>query len=347
MARKQSVTSMQDVAKLVGLSRATVSDVINNRWREKGITQQTHDRVLEVIREHKFRPNAVARSLAAGRTFTIGVQLPSSYYEHWNRVHGSLDQALRRHGYHMVLANASLFHHDEEDEIRRLCDRQVDGLILSPERGVELGSVFQWIENQSIPFVFLGDAPLPGHYSVLDDNAGQSCLAVEHLIGLGHSRIAFMLGSSKTGGERARRRSYLETMRRHGLPIRRDYLGSGHHDPQRARREMDRILGVPNPPTAVYCAADTMALGAIDAAKARGLRVPDDLAVVGHADDIPFIEHHRTPLTTIRQPREQLAELSAKMLLDLIEGRKPKENYVELPGELIVRDSCGGARREG
>lgn len=346
MTRNKSVTSMQDVANLVGLSRATVSDVINNRWKEKGITQHTHDRVLEVIRKHKFRPNAVARSLAAGRTFTVGVQLPSSYYEHWNRVQGSLDHALRQHGYHMVLASASLFHHDEEDEIRRLCDRQVDGLILSPERGVELSSLFQWIKNQNIPFVFLGDAPLPGHYSVLDDNAGQASMAVEHLIGLGHTQIAFMLGSSRTGGERARRRSYLETMRRHGLPIRRDYMGSGNHDQECSRREMDRILGVPNPPTAVYCAADTMALGVIDAATNRGLRVPDDLAVVGHADDIPFIEHHRTPLTTVRQPRQHLAELSARMLLDLIEGRTPKESYIELPGELIVRNSCGSTRRE-
>jgi len=347
MVRKRKVTSMQAVAKLVGLSRATVSDVINDRWREKGITRQTRDRVQEAIRKYNFRPNALARSLAAGKTFTIGVQLPCSYYEHWSGIHGFLDSALRRRGYHMALASASLFHHDEEDEIRRLCDRQVDGLILSPEHGSKLHSLFKWIQNRGIPFVFVGDAPLPGHFSVVDDNLGQARTAVEHLIRLGHKRIAFLHGSSRTGGERERRRSYLETLREYGLPIRRDYLAWGKHDFDRSRRMMERMLAIHEPPTAVYCAADTMALGAIDAAIARGLHVPDDLAIVGHADDIPFISQHRVPLTTIRQPRQQLAEYSAEMLLDLIEGRTPAHSYIQLPGELVIRNSCGALNSTG
>jgi len=342
MASKRKVTSMQAVANLAGLSRATVSDVINNRWREKGITRQTHDRVQQVIKKYNFRPNAIARSLAAGKTFTIGVQLPSSYYEHWSSILGFLDSALRRQGYHMTLASASLFHHHEEDEIRRLCDRQVDGLILSPERGSKLQGLYKWIKQRAIPFVFLGDAPLKGHYSVVDDNKGQSRLAIEHLIRLGHTRIAYLHGSSRTSGERLRRRSYLETLREHGLPIHRHYMGWGNHEFDRSKRVMEQMLELPTPPTAIYCAADTIALGAIEAAMGKGLRVPEDLAVVGHADDIPFISQHRVPLTTIRQPRQQLAEYSAQMLLDLIEDRTPAQSYIELPGELVIRQSCGG-----
>lgn len=341
MNRRRKVRSMQDVADLVGLSRATVSDVINERWREKGITQKTHDRVLKVIREHHFRPNAVARSLAAGRTYSIGVQLPSSLYEHWTRLQAYLDAYLRSRGYHIVLASPSMFHHNEADEIRRLCERQVDGLILSPEHGSQLHSLYDWLKMRGIPFVFVGDAPLKDHYSVLDDDTGQTRMAVEHLIGLGHRRIAFLHGSSRTGGQRARRRSYMQTLKDHGLPLRREYIAVGNHSFERSRQVMQRMLKAEPPPTAVYCAADTMALGAVAAAESMGIAVPQRLAVVGHADDIPFIEQHRVPLTTIRQPRQQLAEEAGAMLLKLINEDMPDAAQISLPGELIVRRSCG------
>lgn len=336
---------MQKIATLAGLSRATVSDVINNRWQEKGITQKTHDKVLQVIRKYNYRPNTLARSLAAGKTHTIGVQLPSSKWEHWAGIHAYLDRAFRRKGYHMAMASASWFHHHEEEEIRWLCDRQVDGLILSPERGSSLHPLFQWITDRGIPFVFVGDAPLPGHYSVVDDNISQSRMAIEHFIKLGHTRIGYLHSSSRTSGERERRRGYLQTLLDHGLPVRKEYLGFGTYDFDVARQSMRRLMEQKHPPTAVYCAADVIALGAIDMAIAMGLRIPDDVAIIGHADDIPFIEQHRVPLTTVRQPRQELSERSAGMLLDLIEGRTPADTYVRLPGELVIRNSCGARKQ--
>jgi LacI family transcriptional regulator len=343
MDGSRKLRSMKDVADLVGLSRATVSDVINDRWREKGITQKTRDRVMEVIREHHFRPNAVARSLAAGRTYSIGLQLPSSLYEHWTRLQGYIDAFLRRRGFHVVLASATHFHQNEADEIRRLCERQVDGLILSPARGSQLHDLYDWLKRQAIPFVFVGDAPLKDHYSVTDDNVGQARMAVEHLIGLGHRDIAFLHGTSQTVGQRARRRSYVQTLKDHDLPIRRAHIAVGGHDFERSRRVVRRMLQSDAPPTAIYCAADTMALGAVAAAESLGIDVPQRFAIVGHADDIPFIEQHRVPLTTIRQPRQQLAEQAGAMLLQLIDGTTPETKYVEIQGELIVRTSCGGA----
>ncbi|MCC6423300.1 MAG: LacI family DNA-binding transcriptional regulator [Phycisphaerales bacterium] len=336
---------MHAVAKLAGLSRTTVSDVVNNRWREKGITRHTYDRVQKLIAKYNYRPNMLARSLAAGKTYTIGVQLPSSMYEHWNAVHKNLDAAFRRHGYHLALASASWFHDAEEDEIRRLCDRQVDGLILSPQNGMRLHSLFKWIQQRGIPFVFIGSVSLPHYFAVVDDNSSNARLAVEHLIRLGHERIAYLHSTSRTLGERERRRGYLQTLRDHGLRVHREYLGWGYHDFDQSRQAMLRMLDLSEPPTAIYCGADTMALGVIDAILARGMRVPDDVAVVGQADDIAFISQYRVPLTTIRQPRQQLAENAVRMLLDLIEGRTPAQSLIRLPGELIIRDSCGGLKQ--
>lgn len=343
----EKVTTMQAIAKLAGLSRGTVSDVINDRWRQKGITRKTFDRVQKIIELHHYSPNNVARSLANGKTHNIGVQLPSSLYEHWTNVQNYLELALRRQGYYITLASASCFHHDECDEIRRLCHRQVDGLILSPERGYVLHPLFDWMKRRGMPFVFLGDTPYPGHYSVTDDNISQVRLAIDHLVSLGHRRIGYLHGASSTVGERERRRGYLEAMKANDLPIHTHYVRRATYLIDQAAEAMYKLMDQPNPPTAVYCAADTTALGAIEGAMARGLSVPHDVAIVGHADDIPFIRRHAVPLTTVRQARQQLAERSVEMLLDLINGQKPKDVIVRLKGQLIVRDSCGvklGAR---
>lgn len=345
MTSETPVTSMEQVARLAGISRAVVSDVINDRWRKKGISQQTHDRIRSLIEKHNFRPNALARSLAAGKTFTVGVQLPSSFYEHWTAVQGFLDGAFRKRGYHMSMATPTVFHGKEEEEIRHLCERQVDGLILSPTHGSRMLPLFKWVKDRNIPFVFIGDNPVAGHYGVVDDNKGQARMAIEHLIRLGHKRIAYIHSSSGSSGERERRRGYLETLRDYDLPILKDYLKFGHYTYEVSAAVIRKMLALPEPPTAVYCAADAMALGVLGECRKLNVRVPEDLAVVGHADDIPFITEHRVPLTTIRQPRQHLAEFAAWMLLDLIEGRTPVQSNIRLPGELVVRESCGARLR--
>lgn len=331
---------MNELAELVGLSRTTVSDVIHDRWRQKGISQKTYDRVMEAVRKSNFRPNSVARSLVSGKTRTLGVHLPTFLYDHWTSVIQHLDMAARTRGYHLLLSMPGTWQ-EEQEEIRRLCDQRVDGLILSPSFIRRIKPLAEWIQSEQIPFVFLGNTLGPGYYSVIDDGRSQAKLAVEHLIRLGHRRIAYIHGSSSSFGETERRRGYLQTLAQHGIALNRQYVRVAHYDVNEAKRAIQQMLRLPQPPTAVYCAGDTMALGAIAGAHALGVNVPTELAVVGHGDEVPFSEFQKVPLTSVRQSRQHLAELAVWMTLDLIDGRMPVQSQIRLPGELIVRASCG------
>jgi len=332
--------SMEQVAKLAGTSRATVSYVLRNRWHEKGITDQTRKRIISVAQKHGYRPNNLARSLVSGKTQIIGVQFPSFLYDHWSSILTQLEIESRQRGYRLLLSMPATYE-DESDQIEMLLEHRVDGLILAPRRSRRLWRIYQFLEQEKKPFVFLGNSPGEHYFSVVDDNAGQAAMAVNHLIGLGHRRIAQLMGSPKSRGAIERYFGYRRALAGAGIPFCREYLRRGELTIESSHQQTTKLLELSHPPTAIYCIADVMAIGAIESIESAGLRVPEDIAVIGHADDLPFSSFHRVPLTTVRQPRRQLAEQSMKMLFEIMEGKAPATKYMQLPGELIVRQSCG------
>jgi LacI family repressor for deo operon, udp, cdd, tsx, nupC, and nupG len=189
--------------------------------------------------------------------------------------------------------------------------------------------------------VFLGNPLREEDYLVIDDNISQATLAVEHLIALGHKRIAHIAGPEGHLNAENRRTGYFQTMEKHGLPTPPEYTGVGDFGVDPSCKIMKSFLELPHPPTAVYCANDPMAVGALKAIEESGLNVPGDISLVGHGDDIPFSWLNRIPLTTIHQPAEETAHHAIKILIDLIEGRTVETRKVELPGKLIVRNSSG------
>ena len=337
--------TMNQVAKVVGMSRATVSDVVRDRWREKGITVATYERVQKVLKETGYMPNHLAQSMVKGKTSTLGVQVPVIMGKYWPSVIKELDSAARVEGYRLILA-APADYRNEKDEIIRLCQYQVDGLLISPKVESEVSKVCRALSMQNKPFVFIGDETETGYYSVLDDNFQQASLAVEHLIGLGHRKIAHISGSQGGTTGRERMQGYLNTMVQNGLAVYEDYVIAGNYSIDGAKSAMKKLLGHTDKPTAVYCASDNMALGAMKVILDAGLRIPQDIAIVGHGDDLFYEECYQVALTTIGQPISELAHKAVETLARLISGDEVKQRTVKLPGKLIVRDSCGASRNK-
>ncbi len=335
-----SVT-LQQVAKQAGTSPATVSDVLRDRWKQKGISQQTRNRILEVVKRLNYQPNQVARSLARRRTQIIGIQLSSFQYDYFLTLIQSFHFFARQHGYQVLLGAPAVWQ-DETDELIRLYGHQVDGLILRGRDPGRLGRSLEQFRSKKIPIVFLCNVYQEEDCLVIDDNAAQAGMVVDHLVGLGHTRIAHLRGPYHHGDSDGRCEGYLASLRAHGLAAPPEYLELiPDWNIDLARAAVKKFLALPSPPTAVYCANDALALGAIRAIEEFGLKVPKDISVVGHGDDIPYSWFNRVPLTTIRQAAEKTAEIAMKMVTDMIEGREIIDRKVTLPGELVVRKSTG------
>jgi DNA-binding LacI/PurR family transcriptional regulator len=339
--------TLQKVAKLAGTSPATVSDVLRDRWRQKGISEPTRNRVLAVVKQLNYQPNQVARSLARRRTQIIGIQLSSFQYDYFLTLIQSFHFFARQYGYQVLLGAPAVWQ-DETDELIRLYGHQVDGLILRGQDPVRLGRGLEPFRSDKIPIVFLCNAYQEEDCLVIDDNEAQAGMAVDHLVGLGHTRIAHLRGPYHHGDGDGRCEGYLASLRAHGLAAPPEYLELiPDWNVDQAGTATKKFLALPSPPTAVYCANDGLALGAIRAVEEFGLKVPEDISVVGHGDDIPFSWFSRIPLTTVRQAAQDTAKKSTQMVIDLIEGREIKERRVMLPGELVVRKSSGPVKEGG
>jgi len=336
--------TMEKVAQMAGISRAAVSYVLKDCWREKGISEETYRRIMEVVRKTHYRPNRVATSLANRKTKVIGVQVQTFQYEYNLSLVRSLDKAARGYGYHILLAAPAAWQ-DEGDELTRLYEHQVDGLILNPQVPAKVEAVLKQLKEENAAIVFFGNVQEGSEYFVMDDNVGQGELAVEHLIGLGHRRIAHISGPTGNREAEQRKQGYLQAMKKHDLMVPAEYVELGSYEIEWAKASALRLMKLSEPPTAVYCANDPMAIASIEAIESVGRRVPEDVSIVGHGDDIPFSSFTRIPLTTIAQQPEVTAKLAMKMIIDLVEGRTVEQKEHILPGTLIVRNSSGPCRK--
>lgn len=344
MPRKQ-VTS-RDVAKLAGVSRTTVSFVLNNVPGVK-ISEETRQRVLEAARRLDYYPTAAARSLASGRTRRIGLVLG----EGQKRLSADaflptflqgVTASVRRREYLLVLQMAEDVP-TYEAYARLIREQQVDGLILSGPRSDD--PLVPQLVAEAFPLILHGrlngcSAP----YVDVDNQAG-AYQATGHLLSLGHRRIGFISNAPLAySGAQERFMGYRQALAEHNIPVDPDLVRIAAFLPDTGRRAMEELLSLPQPPTAVFAASDVVALGAMSASHAVGLRIPDDMAVVGF-DDIFLAGHARPPLTTIRVPAYGLGWTAAEVLIALIEGDE-EVSSVTLETELVIRESCGAQKLE-
>jgi LacI family transcriptional regulator len=330
-------TTIRDVAREAGVSVATVSRVFNDSGPVRAETRQ---RIIDVARRLRFSPNTAARSLSTRRTNTIGVLLPDLYGEFFSEVIRGIDQTVQQHGCHALVSSS----HNERSEVEaalRAMRGRVDGLIvMAPE--IDAATLAANVPDR-IPLVLLNTPLTDGSYASLDvDNYGGARQVTEHLLGLGHRRIAFIAGGERNHDSQERRRGFRDALARdsaaEALELAGDFTEAAGFEAARALLADGRL------PDAIFAANDSMAVGVLSALGQRGVRVPDDVAVVGF-DDIPIAQYTTPPLTTVRVAIASLGARAAERLFRAIQAPFPAERGQEiLPTDLVVRGSCGSPR---
>jgi DNA-binding LacI/PurR family transcriptional regulator len=328
-----------DVAARAGVGVATVSRVLNGH---ASVRPATRERVQDAIRALNYRPSPVARSLSLQRTMVVGALLP------WftnpsavQRVRGIVD------GLSGSLYDLMIFDIESEDRQRRafeLFDRgdRADGLLvvstLPPDSEVER------IRAAQLPCILV-DGVHPSLPSIAVDDVAGGEMATRHLIELGHRRIAHIGDTPpefRFEWSRDRTRGYEQALRRAGIEVRPEYVREGTRLLHVARGIAGELLSLPERPTAIFAASDTQAFGTLEAARARGLRVPEDLSVIGF-DDIEVASY--VALTTVRQPLVESGRRGAELLLRALGGLPVDVRTEHLPLELVVRGTTGQAPR--
>ncbi len=345
MARRR-VTSA-DVARRAGVSRTTVSFVLNDVPGVR-ISEETRRRVLEAARELGYTPDAAARALAGRRTYTLGFVLCQSPDQVFHdaflpEVLVGVSEVAREAGYRVLVEPVEDVHAPEA-YAGLVRERRVDGLLLSGPRADDRQLLELWEEG--VPIVLLGQLPGTEIPFVDVDNVRGARRAVEHLLDLGHRRIGIVTNAPPAyTASQQRLQGYREALRARGIPEDPSLIRHGAFDEESGYRAMEALLELPDPPTAVFVASDLVAVGALAALRARGIPVPEQVAVVGF-DDVRLARYVSPPLTTVHLPARDLGATAARLLLDWLEDGRPPQGGTLLATELVVRESCG-ARRVG
>ncbi|WP_228989206.1 LacI family DNA-binding transcriptional regulator [Streptomyces sp. DH8] len=330
------MAGIKDVAAEAGVSVATVSRVLNGH---PSVSQEARTRVLAAVEALGYRPNAVARSLRTAQTRTLGLVISDVLNPYFTELARFVEEEARALGYSVIIGNADERPELQDHHIRTLIDRRIDGLLVSPADGGT--PLIRDVALSGTPMVFV-DRWIPGIDVpvVRADGTGAVRDLVAHLHGLGHRRLAIIAGpaATTTGDERVA--AFRDALRELGIALPRSYIGQGDFQAASGRRATERFLDLAEPPQVVFAADNLMALGALDAIRARGLRVPDDIGLAAF-DDIPWFVHTDPPITAVAQPAADLARAAVRALADRIEGRAPQS--VTLPARLVVRRSCGEA----
>ena len=326
--------TIRDVSRVAQVSIKTVSRVINN---QDYVSAETRARVLEVIAELGFQPSFAARALAGHRSHQIAIicDNPNPWYvyelQYGIRVR-CLESRVRMIAQPYDRGSPTLL-----DEVMSLVDQvHPDGLVLTPPACDDL-QVLDELERRHVPLVRIQPGARPGSTSsAFIDNESASYDMVQHLLGLGHRRIAFIVGDRGYNSSECRLQGYRRALTEAGIPLREDYLRDGFFDFDSGESAGEALLSLAEPPTAIFAGNDAMAAGVLVTAHRRGLSVPGQLSVAGF-DDTSFAGVVWPALTTIRQPVRALAEAAADLLLN--PGDEPENRQIAYT--LVVRDSTG------
>ena len=328
--------TIDEIGKMAGVSRATVSRVINNYPH---ITPEVRQRVQDVVAQTGFQPNLIARSLASDRSGIIGLVIPGIARmvfsdPYFSSLIQGITQATNRRDLTLSLF---LFHSLEEEERKIhsiLNTGLLDGLIITADR--KENSLISQIARRGLPFVVVGrPEPNPEITYVNADNIAGGYLATEHLISLGRQRVAVIMSDLNTAGD-DRFAGYQNALRDHQMTLEPKLVAHGDFSLESGYQAMRQLL--PENPDAVFVSSDTMALGAQQAIREAGLHIPQDIAVAGFDDLSPAVQAE-PQLSTIRQPIEQMGIMAVDLLSDIVNNPPISPTQVVLPVELIIRAS--------
>lgn len=339
--------TIRDVASRAGVSHQTVSRVING---SSAVTEPTRERVLGAIRDLAYVPSPMARGLISNRTHSLGMVSAEISDHFFAEAVAGAEAETRRRGYYLMVASVEDESRDDErGYLRLMLARRVEGLIVA-RPSVPLSSE-QLVPAVAagIPLVAIGSSELPGFMVVDVDNVDGGRQAAALLVAEGHRRIATITGPREWPSAKARLEGYRRALRAGGVSRDRSLVeASPDWGLEEGRIAAARLLDRGEPFTALFAQSDLLALGAIRELRARGLRVPEDVSVVGY-DDIPVAGFVHPALTTVRQPMREVGELAARIVLDRlaatpeVDGVAGPETHL-LPAALVVRETVAPAR---
>lgn len=331
--------TMADIAKGLNVSVVTVSKVLRNKGK---ISAATRKRVLQRAKELNYQTNWIARSLVTRRTFTIGLLLPDFTHPFFAEVAKAVAETVRPHGYHVIIAYFEEDPELERNEADSLMARQVDGLIAASAQSSP--DLFEGILGRKVPVVLI-DRPIAGVQAsfVGADNEAIGRLATKHLIAQGCQRIAHLRGP-KLGIAAARMAGYRHALQKHDLPVVSKYIVGARYADSSGYSAMRKLLQLDPAPDGVFCYNDPVAIGAIKAIWEAGLKIPDDIAVVG-AGNVHYSDVLAVPLTTVDQGTVQIGKQAAELLMEQIGAKKRvRKRKVLITPKLVVRQSTAQLR---
>ena len=339
-----SAVNLEDIARLAGVSKSTVSRVVNNHPH---VSARTRTRVMRVITEQQFRPNSAARALVTQQTRVLSVVIPQPYGEAFNDpffllILQSVSRAAAEQDYAIMLWIGGYEQHEERFGERILKNAFFDGLLIMSAD--DRDPILAKLGGAGFPFVQVGPPQFEGAHFVDVDNRRGAYTAGKYLASLGYRRIGVIAGPLDKGEARARLIGCLDGLAECGVSPLPEWISEGNFDEPSGYRAMRRLLRFDL--QAVFVSNDSMAAGALRALEEAGIRVPDQMALVGF-DDLPFAATLRPPLTTVHQPITEMGETAARMLIALVEGASAEPRQVILPTHLVIRESCGASRTTG
>ena len=325
--------SIKDIARRAGVSHSTVSRALAD---SPLVNPGTKARIQKLAREMGYTPSAIARAMATHRTKTMGLVVTTIADPFVAGVVRGIEETALDYGYNVILCNSTGDPEREIAAVQGLREKWVDAVIVTSSR---VGSFYAQLAEIQVPVVLINNQQAGEYsFSVRNDDLHGGQLAGEYLAGLGHHRVAYVAGPEHATSNRLRLQGCQRILRRTGIEIHAEWIVQGDGLAETGRRAVRPLLHTPHPPTAIFCYNDTTAMGVLLAVKAEGLRVPDDVSILGY-DNIAAAPYLDPPLTTIAQAKYTLGQLALQMALDLIQGRQNVRDVLLEP-TLAIRSSC-------
>jgi DNA-binding LacI/PurR family transcriptional regulator len=332
--------NIAEIARRANVSTATVSRTINQSGPVKAATAR---KVWRVVAELDYYPNSHARALVSGRSRLLGLVVSDLTNPFFSELIRSFESLAAQQQYDLLITGTDYRTQRMTATLRRMLERKVDGVALMTSE-MDLGLIRD-LSRRGVPIVFMDVGQMGPRMSHVSIDYGNGIIqAVDHVVALGHRQIAFISGPVDLHSARTRRQAFLERMRHHGFVVDRRLIREGTHTAEGGQREMTALLRLARRPTAVIASNDWTAIGALHSIHKAGLRVPEDISLVGF-DDIPLVSYTTPPLTTIRMSAADVGSTAFQALFRLIGGERLEGDVYQIPTKLIVRDSTDRPKR--
>jgi LacI family transcriptional regulator len=333
---RRGAPTIRDVARLAEVSIGTASKALNASGR---LRQETRDKVMQVAREIGYRPNDLAQSLHRAKSMTVGIISNDSFGRFTLPIVEALEEQLADRGIAIFMCNATDDPARERQHLDQLLGKRIDGLVVTARRADKRPPVGPLAHGLPTVYVF-SQADDPHSLSLVPDDEGGARLAVAHLAGLGRKRIAHVTGPERFEAVQLRHRGYLAALSQAGLDAPDGYYLSGKWSEAWGREAVERLFGGSERPDAIFCGNDQIARGMADALRDRGIKVPDEVALVGFDNWDVMVEAARPPLSSIDMNLSALGREAGERLIGMMGGERTS-GIRRLPCTLVVRESSG------